>query len=235
MKSFFISGRHSVVAALKNISRKKKRLIISKNNTEIENLAKRIGLPIEYKSKKSLDSLFNNQDVNHQNVALEIYPKEEPNENEIYKENEVIILNNINDPRNIGSIIRVAAAFSVKNIIIEKKFFDPKNNYIFKASSGCIESTNIISVVNIKHMISKLKKNYFWIVGFDNHQKCNLFEYEFTKKTAFVFGSEAKGINSSLDKYLDQKIEIPINPLVESLNVSNAVTSVLTYYKIKKL
>jgi tRNA (guanosine-2'-O-)-methyltransferase len=84
-------------------------------------------------------------------------------------------------------------------------------------------------------MISKLKKNYFWIVGFDNHQKCNLFEYEFTKKTAFVFGSEAKGINSSLDKYLDQKIEIPINPLVESLNVSNAVTSVLTYYKIKKL
>ena len=123
MKSFFISGRHSVVAALKNISRKKKRLIISKNNTEIENLAKRIGLPIEYKSKKSLDSLFNNQDVNHQNVALEIYPKEEHNENEIYKENEVIILNNINDPRNIGSIIRVAAAFSVKNIIIEKKFF----------------------------------------------------------------------------------------------------------------
>lgn len=234
MKSFFISGKHPVISALKNTMRQKKKLIISKQNTEIEALAKKIALPIEMVSKKKLDKIFNFQDVNHQNVALEIFPLKEVDKKEIFRSNEIIVLNNINDPRNLGAIIRVAAAFSIKNIIIEKKYFDPKNNFIFKTSSGCVEHVNILPVVNIKHIISDLKKNNFWLIGFDNHQNKNIFEYEFSKKTAFFFGSEEKGIGNSLNKYLDEKIEISINKSVESLNVSNAVASVLTCYKIKK-
>jgi 23S rRNA (guanosine2251-2'-O)-methyltransferase len=235
MNTFFISGHHSIIYAIKNKNRIKKKLLLSKENYELEKLARENNIEIKIINKKYLSKLFIDSDLNHQNAALEVTPVKTHNLiDNISTLDDAILLNNIQDPRNIGSIIRTATAFAVKNLIIEKKNFDVFSNYIHRASSGCIDLINIYLVINLNHAIEILKKNNFWIVGFSNNQKISIFDFDWPKKTALVFGSEEKGIGANLLKNCDYQIEIPIDKSVESLNVSNSVSSALTIYKYKK-
>ena len=236
MKTFFISGHHPIISAIKNKSRLKKELILTKENYVLQNLAEKNHIPIKIVDKKYFSKLFKSSDLNHQNAALEVSPVQTLNLNEnVSKLRDIILLNNIQDPRNIGSIIRSARAFSITNLIVEKKNFDVTSNYIHRASAGCIDLVNIYLVVNLNHAIEILKKNNFWIIAFSNNKKNNLFNFQWPEKSALVFGSEQKGIGRNIFKKCDFEVEIPISEKVESLNVSNAVAATLAIYKFKKL
>ena len=102
-----------------------------------------------------------------------------------------------------------------------------------KAVSGAFEFIKIFSPVNLNQTIQELKKNNFWVVGFDNDSKKNIYEYKWPEKNVFVFGSEGFGLRNLIQKNCDQMLRIPINSKVESLNVSNAVASVLCIYQSK--
>jgi 23S rRNA (guanosine2251-2'-O)-methyltransferase len=236
MKTFLISGYHPIVSAIKNKDRTKKMLFLSKENGELEKLAKDNHIPIRIVNKRFFSKAFGGSDLNHQNTALEVTPVKTHNlfEN-IKKIKDAILLNNIQDPRNLGSIIRTSSAFFIKNLIVEKKNFDITSNYLHRASAGCIDLINLYLVTNLNHAIDLLKKNNFWIIGFSNNQKSNLFNFEWPKKSALMFGSEEKGIGTNLLKNCDYHVEIPIDSNVESLNVANSVSSVLTIYRFKNL
>ena len=236
MKTYFISGHHSVIAAIKNKTRFKKVLYLSKKNTELENLATKNNLKFSYVETSTLNKLLKNSQINHQNVALEVgeLPIKKIIKDDDYLD-DFLVLNEVSDPRNIGAIIRCALAFSIKNIIIEKNKVNLSSNFIHRSSSGCIDLVNIFTVVNITHALKILKQKNYWSIAFSSHAKENLFSFQWPKKNVFLFGSEGKGLKKKIENECDYKLKIPINKEVESLNVSNSVSAVLAIYNLKKL
>jgi 23S rRNA (guanosine2251-2'-O)-methyltransferase len=231
MHTYFISGIHSVAAALKNKKRFKKKLYITKENKVIESLASKNQVKCFFISQNQLKKIMQNDQINHQNLALEIGEKEiltidkKKNYSEVF-----LCLNNINDMRNLGSIIRTAAAFSINNIILEKKI-NLSNNLIHRTSAGLIENINIFQTVNLKYAFNILKKQNYWITSLTSDAKESILDYKWPKKNIILFGSEGNGLNKLIEKNSDFKIKIPIDHKVESLNLSNAVAITMAFYK----
>lgn len=234
MTFHIISGRHAIKEAIKNEKRKKGKLFLIKKNQELENLCKAFKIQIKYIQPKQLNKFFYDKNFNHQNMALEVNDFTQENyKTAIKKVNEVLLLDQISDQRNIGSIIRTSVAFGIVNIFIEKKNYKKNSFYMYKAASGAIEHCNVHVVSNLKNIIRFLKKESFWIIGMSNNENEKITKFKWSKKNAFIFGSEGEGIKDSLNRYCDNFLEIPISKKIESLNVSNAVSALLCYYRFK--
>ena len=141
--------------------------------------------------------------------------------------NTVVFLDQINDPRNIGSIIRNCVAFNIKYLILENNSVNLKSNAMHKASSGYIENISIIEVSNINNALIKLKKENFFIYGMDSNAGKELASVNFVKKKIIILGSEGKGIRKNVSEKCNQLIKIKMNKETESLNVSNASAIIL--------
>ena len=225
-ENFWIGGLHSVKAAIENPNRKILEVIFLN-----EKKLGKINLQnITHKQKdiKYFNKIFD-EEFSHQGIAalvtkLPNYDLSiELNHSSL---NKFIILNEITDSRNIGSIIRTSLAFGYKNILIDKREFNEKSYNLIKASSGAIEKVKVFQVSNIKNGIKILKENNFWIYGLDSLAKEDISNIKFQKKIAFLFGSEEKGIEKNVRTYCDHLIKINISN-IDSLNVSNAVSATL--------
>lgn len=225
-ENFWIGGLHSVKAAIENPNRKILEVIFLN-----EKKLGKINLQnITHKQKdiKYFNKIFD-QEFAHQGIAalvtkLPNYDLSiELNHSSL---NKFIILNEITDSRNIGSIIRTSLAFGYKNILIDKREFNEKSYNLIKASSGAIEKIKVFQVSNIKNGIKILKENNFWIYGLDSSAKEDINGTTFQNKIAFLFGSEEKGIEKNVRTYCDHLIKINISN-IDSLNVSNAVSATL--------
>ena len=224
-KSFWIGGRHAVEAALNNKNREVVKLI---SLHEIKLSSKKIEIQIE--NKKFFNKIFQDKDLAHQGIAALIRPlKECLLEDEIKNNNlkNLIALDGITDTRNIGSIIRNAVAFNIDGIIANKKELNKESPSMYKAASGAMENIKIFSVSNITHYIRLLKKNDFWIIGFDSVSKKNFEDFKWFNKNLLIFGSENNGIGRNLLNNCDEVLKINISNKIESLNVSCATSAVL--------
>ena len=139
----------------------------------------------------------------------------------------VLILDDLDDPRNIGACYRTANAVGVDMVVISKNRISLNSPVISKVSSGASELTNTAIVSNIAQFIDKLKQNGFWIYGSSDTAKKDYREVDYQESTAIVIGSEGKGMRELTAKKCDHVITIPINGKVESLNVSVACGVVL--------
>lgn len=236
IKPFWIGGKHAVLSALNNPSRFiKKVVLLNKENLKL--ISSKINSVVE--KEIFFKKIFSNTDLTHQGFAAEIYPlrnlvlKDFLNEKRKEKLT-FVILNNIQDNRNIGSIIRTSLAFDVSGLIIEKKNFRSQNVQMYKSACGAIEKIPIFEVTNLVTTFKSLKDENIWIYSLDSNSTNNINDINFSNRTAFVFGSEDKGINNLIKRKSDQIIRIPMNALANSLNVSNAVASALTFYKFNK-
>lgn len=224
--SFWIGGFHSIKAALENPNRKIFEIIyLDKKKIDkivINNIAH------SQKNIKYFNKIFNDDFV-HQGIAARVLKLNNYNLNLEIKNPAIknfLILNQITDSRNIGSIIRTSLAFGYNNIIIDKRAYNERSYNLIKASSGAIEKVKIFQLSNIKNGIELLKKNNFWIYGLDSSANLDIKEIKFQKKIAFLFGSEEKGIEKNIKNYCDYLIKINIAN-IDSLNVSNAVSATL--------
>ena len=225
-ENFWIGGFHCVKAALENPDRKVLEVIylnekkLSKINLQnINNKQKDI---------KYFNKIFN-EEFAHQGIAALVTKLPNYDLSIELKSSfldKFIILNEITDSRNIGSIIRTSLAFGYENILIDKRIFNEKSYNLIKASSGAIEKVKMFQVSNIKNGIKILKENNFWIYGLDSSAKLDISNVTFQKKIAFLFGSEEKGIEKNVRSYCDHLIKINISN-IDSLNVSNAVSATL--------
>jgi 23S rRNA (guanosine2251-2'-O)-methyltransferase len=225
--SFWIGGIHSVIAAIQNKSRKIRQVITTEKFLELEKLK------VNYKivDKKKIIKIFKDQEFQFQNIAAEIDLLERKNlEEEVAKQKikNIIILDGVNDPRNIGSIVRTSVAFNIDAIILKDRDFKATSATMYKSACGGMELINIFEVINLNHAINLLKKNNFWIYGLDHEAKSYLKVNQLSDKNAYIFGAEGDGISKKIKEKCDYLIKLKTNPNMQSLNVSNAVSATLS-------
>ena len=143
-------------------------------------------------------------------------------------------LDEVTDPRNIGSLIRSAASFNIHGLIVKERQFPNESKLMYKSASGCIEHINIFEVSNINSTLKNLRENNFWIYGFDSNGKKNFTEIKWKGNNVLLFGSEGFGIHQSTKKYADFLVRIDINKNIESLNISNSAAIVFHHLNYLK-
>ena len=240
-RSFFIVGKHAVLGALKNPNRKILRVFLteeSKKNIYRENQNLLKDVKIYYKNKKELDRYTGKENILHQGYVAEIENLESLTIKEFIKNKTNLTfacLDNVTDPRNIGSIIRSAASFNIDGIIVKERSFPDESKLMYKSASGCMEHINIFKVSNINTTLKFLREKNFWIYGFEARSKKNFSEVEWNGNNILLFGSEGSGIKKHTEKYTDFLVRIEINENIESLNISNSAAIVFHHImKIKK-
>ena len=146
----------------------------------------------------------------------------------------LVALEEVTDPRNIGSIIRSAASFNMDGIIVKERSFPKESKLLYKSASGCMELIKIFEVSNINTALKYLKSKNFWVSGFDNESKKDFIQHDWNGNNVLLFGSEGYGLNYQTKKNSDFLFRININRNVESLNISNSASVVFHYINLKK-
>ena len=242
--SFFIVGKHAVIEALKNPKRKVLKIFLteeSKKNIHRVNARTNLlkDLKIYYKTRKELDKYCSKDGITHQGYVAEVEHFEKNNLKEFIKiKNDLTFacLDEVTDPRNIGSIIRSAASFDIDGIIIKERHFPSESKLMYKSASGCMEYINIFEVSNINTTLKFLREKNFWIYGFDANSKKKFNEIKWDGNNILLFGSEGFGMREHTKKYTDFSVKIEINKNIESLNISNSAAIVfhhINQYKNK--
>jgi len=241
--TFLIAGKHAVTEALKNPYRKVLRIFLTEDskkilNKENNNLNLLKNIKLFYKSKKELDRLCVKDQISHQGLIAEIEHKEELNIKEYLsskKDNRnitLLALEEITDPRNIGSIIRSAVSFNIDGILVKERSFPDESKLLYKSASGCMEYINIFKVSNIATALNFLKTKGFWICGFDKDGK-DFTKHDWKGNNVLLFGSEGYGLKYQTIKNADFLLKIITNEKVESLNVSNSAS--IVFHQINML
>ena len=244
--TFLIAGKHPVTEAIKNPRRNVLKVLLtedSKKTINKENQDKELlkNIKIYYKTKKELDRLCSKEQISHQGLIAEVEHLDEIKIKDFLELNEkknnltFVALEEVTDPRNIGSIIRSAAAFNIDGIIVKERSFPSESKILFKSASGCLEHINIFEVSNISTTLKYLKSKNFWVCGFDNNGEKDFTEHDWNGRNVLLFGSEGYGLKYQTLKNSDFLLKININKRVESLNISNSASLVFHYInKLKK-
>ena len=234
--TFLIVGKHAVLEALKNPSRKIERVFLTEDakkklNKENQslNLFKKIN--VFFKSRKELDNLCGRDETAHQGLVAEVEQLEEITLKEFVIENKkqnlnLIALEEVTDPRNIGSIIRSAVAFKIDGIIVKERSFPSKSKLLYKSASGGTEHIKIFKVSNLNTALKFLKTKEFWVSAFDVSGTKDFTKNNWKGKNILLFGSEGYGIKAKTLQNSDFKFKVSMSDNIESLNISNTVSIV---------
>ena len=239
-----IFGHHAVYAALQNPKRIHEKLFISNSQkkTLLNNDFLKFIKEINELTNKDMNKIFGNES-NHQGLVLRTSKLKQPSlEDILYNKSDtkndlIVILDQITDPQNIGSIMRSCSLFNCNSIIVSDKNSPNITASMAKTASGAIEVVNYIQVVNLSRTILELKKNNYWIYGLDGNTSNSVKDFDLPKKCVLVFGSEGRGLRDLTKKDCDAIISISIKSQlkfkIDSLNVSNAC-SIALYEHFKK-
>jgi len=237
-----IMGKNSVMEALK-AGRPISKILFSQsikqgNIKEITNIAQIKNIPYQFVDKKKLDVLAEGNI--HQGIIAETGVKEYVDWEEIVdnvqekgEEPFLIILDGLEDPHNLGAIMRTADAVGAHGIIIPKHRSVSLTSGVARASAGAIEYIPVARVTNLPKTMDKLKEKGCWIVGTDVEGKQKYFEANLKGPLVIVLGSEGRGLGKLVKEKCDFLVSIPMVGHVNSLNVS-AAGAVLLYEIIRQ-
>ncbi|MBV7274492.1 23S rRNA (guanosine(2251)-2'-O)-methyltransferase RlmB [Clostridium sp. PL3] len=235
-----IEGRNAVIEALR-ANRTIEQILVATGDVSgsinvVLALSKEKDVVVKYVDRKKLDQI--SQTGSHQGVIAQITPYKYCYIEDILeyaKEKEespfIIILDEIEDPHNFGSIIRTAEVCGVHGIIIPKRRNVGVTPVVFKSSAGAVEYMKIAKVTNINTTIDMLKEKGIWIYGADM-DGTNCFDANFSGSVALVIGSEGKGISKLTKEKCDALVKIPMIGKISSLNAS--VAGGILMYEILK-
>ncbi len=195
----------------------------------LEHIAKKANVPISWKPRRELDTMFPN--VLHQGAILECGPLPYVEESWLTQTDSesgiFVALDQIEDPQNIGAIIRSCGFFNVAGLIVHQEHFPGLTAAVSKTSAGVAESFPVIAVKNLSRFLKEQKKNGFWVVGMDMEAEQSMHSFTLDRALILVVGNEGKGLRPLVRATCDWLVSIPGNPQVESLNVSNAAAIAL--------
>jgi 23S rRNA (guanosine2251-2'-O)-methyltransferase len=232
-----IEGRNPVIEALKS-GRPLNKILLASNIgqhsaiAEILHLSQAKGIPIEYVPKDTIDRLSTT--TAHQGVIAYVAVKEyitlkdllaiskERNEPPLY-----CLLDGIEDPQNLGAIIRTAEAAGIHGVIIRSRRAVGLTATVAKASAGAVEYVPIARVANVAQALEDLKKSNVWVIGIDPAGNIDYSQVDFSLPTAIVIGSEGKGLSDLVKKRCDYLASIPMRGKITSLNASIAAAIVM--------
>jgi len=192
--------------------------------------ARKLKIPVNSAPDKKLKELVG--DVNHQGVVALL--KEFPYQDftdwlgtlDLEQKPAVLLLDEIQDPHNLGAIIRSAAALGISGILLSKDRQVQVNSTVFKTSAGSALKIPVIQIGNINQTLELMKQKGFWIAGIDMYGEQTLWNEEFTTPMVFIIGNEGKGIGEKTLEKCDMRLSIPMSENVDSLNVSVAAALV---------
>jgi len=234
--TFLIVGKHAVLEALKNPNRKIERVFFTEDaqkklNKENQSLNLFKSINVFYKSQRELDNMCGRDDTAHQGLVAEVEQLDEITLKEFIIKNKknnvnLIVLEEVTDPRNIGSIIRTAVAFNIDGLIVKERSFPSKSKLLYKSASGGVEHMKIFKVSNLNSTLRYLKSKDFWVSAFDVSATKDFTTNNWKGKNVLLFGSEGFGIKAKTLENSDFKFKVNINRNIESLNISNTVSVV---------
>lgn len=237
-----IEGRNPVMEALRS-ERGIDKILIAKGAEQgsiqkIIGLAKDKGIPIQYVERQKIDQL--SESHAHQGVLAYVAAYEYVDVENILERAQkkgedpfIIILDEITDPHNLGSVIRTANAAGAHGIIIPKRRSVGLTAVVAKTSAGALEYVPVAKVSNIAQTIDNLKHRGIWIIGADMDGPQTYYKANLTGKIALVIGSEGKGIGRLIKEKCDFLVHIPMKGEVGSLNASVAA-SIMIYEVMKQ-
>lgn len=226
-----VIGRNAVIETLKG-DRTVETLYISNSKLEgsintIVSIAKEKKILIKEVDKRKLDSMCEGEA--HQGVIAKITPYRYSEVSDILALAEergeapfIVILDEIEDPHNLGSIVRTAELFGVHGIIIPKRRSASVSTTVYKSSVGAIEHVKIAKVTNINTVIEELKEQGIWVYGADIRATEYSYQVDFSGPCAIIIGNEGRGISKLTVQKCDKLIKIPMVGKINSLNASVA-------------
>jgi 23S rRNA (guanosine2251-2'-O)-methyltransferase len=213
-----------VAAALANPDRPCYRLLATEAALPtVEAAAKERGLAAEKVAMERLGQILP-PGTPHQGLALSVGPLPERDLDELGQGQRslVLALDQVSDPRNLGAILRTAAALGVEGVLVPRRRSAELNGACAKAASGALDLLPLIEVVNLARALAELKERGYWIVGLDAAAPGTLEEIELPPRVALVLGSEGEGLRRLVAEGCDFLARLEIDPRMESLNVSVA-------------
>ncbi|MBQ7250037.1 MAG: 23S rRNA (guanosine(2251)-2'-O)-methyltransferase RlmB [Bacilli bacterium] len=227
MADYYVYGKNAVRECIR--SRDSKHVYARKRleNDPLVKLASDFGVPVSYVEDRELDKLAGNG--HHQGIVAQAkLPELVPLRRliEIGKEKGryplVLILDGLEDPANLGAILRSCDAFGVDGVIIRNKGNVPLNSTVAKVSTGAVHHVPVCGVGNLSQAISELKDAGYWIVSSDGEAKLELDQVDYKCPIALIVGSEGFGVSNLVLKRSDFIVKIPMVGHVNSLNASVA-------------
>ena len=231
IKSILKTNPESVLKVLLQNGRKDKRI------TDLTNILASQKIPFSVLDKSNLDRISKGEI--HQGVVSEIIATPILNEEAFFnsianfdQKPMILILDSVQDPRNLGACLRSASAAGVSHVIINKDGSAPITSLVYRTAAGAINSLKIFHVTNLSRTIKEIQKRNIWVVGLDGETDSSLYSVNLTGSIAVVMGSEGKGIRQLIKKTCDQIVSIPMSGNIESLNVS--VATAISLFEIKR-
>jgi 23S rRNA (guanosine2251-2'-O)-methyltransferase len=224
-----LSGIHPVVEALRG-KRPLDRILVAKGAggprlQEIIDLARQASVPVRFEARNSLDRLAGSpahQGVVAMGAAQKYADIEKAAEGEL-----VVVLDGVEDPHNLGAIIRTAHAAGAASVVIPERRAAGVTDVVAKAAAGALEHLPVARVTNINRTLEDLKERNFWIYGLDERGDQDYDRVDYAAPAAFVLGGEGKGLHDLVRKHCDVLVRIPMAGKISSLNVSVAAGVVL--------
>ena len=232
----YVYGKHALTEALIYTPKTIKKVFLAPNINapELLSLIKRTGAPVAELSKTKL-SEKELQSAAHQGVIGLISTEhlirpysEFINSLKINNDTFLALLDELQDPQNIGAVIRSAAAFGASAVLIPEHNQGQVTGAVIKVSAGMAFRIPLISIGNVNNTLSDLKKRGFWIYGLIGEAEQNIKEESFNTPAVIILGNESKGIREKTRELCDIRLSIPINSKCESLNV--AASAAIAFY-----
>ncbi|KKK37031.1 hypothetical protein WQ57_15825 [Mesobacillus campisalis] len=238
MSEEYIAGKNPVIEALKS-GRDINKILIAEGSQrgqmqQVAKLSKEANVIVQFVPKKKLDQLY---EGNHQGVVAQVAAYEYAELDDLFaaaeKRNEApffLLLDEIEDPHNLGSIMRTADATGAHGIIIPKRRAVGLTATVAKASTGAIEHIPVVRVTNMSRTIEELKERGVWIAGTDASAKEDYRQFDGSIPLGLVIGSEGKGMGRIIREKCDFLLSLPMAGHVTSLNAS--VAAALLMYEV---
>lgn len=236
-----IFGVLPVLEALRADNRRIEKIIFAggaqeKRLAEISFLAKQNSVPFQKTPKENL-SRYAERGANHQGViafiaAADYYPTDKLLA-EIYRKIEtgekplIVVLDGVEDPRNLGAILRTVECAGADGVFIPERRAVGLNETVAKSAAGATEYVKVAKVTNLNRLIEELKEHNIWVVGTSGAAEINYTDWDFKVPCALILGGEGKGLHRLTAEKCDALVKIPMRGRIESLNVSVAAGVIL--------
>ncbi len=242
-ENLYIYGKHPVVEKLTHSPKSVEKIFIKetldpKIVQEIKNLASKAKVPFVFVPERKLEDLTSGG-VHQGLVALvaPVHYLELDSWLESVKDIEnpcVLLLDELEDPHNVGAIIRTGVAAGVHGIIMPKHRQAPLAGAAYKSSAGLMDKISLVRVTNVNDCLRTLKENKFWIVGLDQNAKETIWSQDLDMPTCFIIGSEGDGMRLKTKELCDFLVNIPMDKKAESLNASVSAAVVMYEWKRRR-
>lgn len=221
-------GKHAVAAALDNPERKVLRAWATREAAEFMQFPG--GVAVTLAEAPDLGRLVPH-DAPHQGVVVEVAPLEDVWLGDVLAAADeravLLVLDQVTDPRNVGAILRSAAAFGAIGIVTQDRHSPPESGVIAKAASGALERVPWARVVNLARALEEISEAGFWRIGLAGDAETDLKDALGSPRVALALGAEGPGLRQNTREHCDALARLPITDAIESLNVSNAAAVAL--------